>query len=119
MLRTLTLQSGQPETAIPREFRLKALPASPAKFQFRDVTHASGAGRLALGRGAAWGDFDNAGREDILVGSERAPFVCFVTSAAELLKMFQPRWASSIPWDRAVTLLSSSTMTTTALRTFF
>jgi hypothetical protein len=77
MLRTLTLQSGQPETAIPKEFRLKALPASPAKFRFRDVTRASGAGRLALGRGAAWGDFDNDGREDILVGAERAPFCLF------------------------------------------
>ncbi|PYX44792.1 MAG: hypothetical protein DMG79_20360, partial [Acidobacteria bacterium] len=77
MLRTLTLQSGQPETTIPQQFRLKSLPASPARFQFRDVTHAAGVGRLALGRGAAWGDFDNDGREDILVGAERAPFCLF------------------------------------------
>jgi hypothetical protein len=32
---------------------------------------------MALGRGASWGDFDNDGREDILVGAERAPFCLF------------------------------------------
>jgi hypothetical protein len=74
MLRTLTLHAGQPENTIPKEFRLKIPPVSPSTFQFRDVTDAAGAGRLALGRGAAWGDFDNDGLEDILVGAERAPF---------------------------------------------
>jgi hypothetical protein len=74
MLHVLTLHAGQPETTIPKEFRLKIPPPSPSTFQFRDVTEASGAGRLALGRGAAWGDFDNDGREDVLVGAERAPF---------------------------------------------
>jgi hypothetical protein len=74
MLRALTLHAGQPESTIPKEFRLKIPPGSPATFQFRNVTDASGTGRLALGRGAAWGDFDNDGREDILVGAERAPF---------------------------------------------
>lgn len=77
MLRTLTLQAGQPETSIPKELRLKVPAASPSTFQFRDVTDSSHAGRLALGRGAAWGDFDNDGREDILVGAERAPFCLF------------------------------------------
>jgi hypothetical protein len=77
MLRTLTLHAGQSETTIPREFRLKVPPGAPSTFQFRDVTDASGTGRLALGRGAAWGDFDNDGREDILVGAERAPFCLF------------------------------------------
>ena len=77
MLRTLTLHAGQPETSIPKEFRLKVPAASPSTFQFRDVTDSSHAGRLALGRGAAWGDFDNDGREDILVGAERAPFCLF------------------------------------------
>ncbi|HKW31635.1 MAG TPA: FG-GAP-like repeat-containing protein [Candidatus Acidoferrum sp.] len=77
MLRTLTLHAGQPETSIPKEFRLEVPATSPSTFQFRDVTDSSHAGRLALGRGAAWGDFDNDGREDILVGAERAPFCLF------------------------------------------
>lgn len=74
MLRTLTLQAGKSESAIPREFRLKVPPGFPSTFPLHDVTEGSGVGRLALGRGAAWGDFDNDGREDILVGAERAPF---------------------------------------------
>lgn len=74
MLRALTLLAGQQEGTIPMEFRLKVPLAAPVTFQFRDVTKNSGTGRLALGRGAAWGDFDNDGREDILVGAERAPF---------------------------------------------
>jgi ASPIC and UnbV/FG-GAP-like repeat len=74
MLRTLTLHSGQAEKTIQESFRLKVPPAAPATFQFSDVTTNSGAGRLALGRGAAWGDFDNDGSDDILVGAERAPF---------------------------------------------
>ncbi len=77
MLRTLTFHAGQPESSIPKEFRLKIPASASSTFQFRDVTDASGAGRLALGRGAAWGDFDNDGHEDILVGSERAPFCLF------------------------------------------
>lgn len=77
MLRTLTLHAGQPENSIPKEFRLKIPAASPSTFRFRDVTDSSHAVRLALGRGAAWGDFDDDGREDILVGAERAPFCLF------------------------------------------
>src|SRR5438270_427786 len=75
--RTLTLHAGQPDSSIPKEFRLKVPPSSPSAFHFRDVTDASGTLRLALGRGAAWGDFDNDGYEDIIVGAERAPFCLF------------------------------------------
>jgi ASPIC/UnbV protein/VCBS repeat protein len=74
ILRALTLHSGQPEKTIQESFRLNVPPAAPATFQFIDVTTISGTGRLALGRGAAWGDFDNDGSDDILVGAERAPF---------------------------------------------
>jgi hypothetical protein len=77
LLRTLTLQAGQPENKIPAEFRLQIPSGDHSTFQFADVTKKSGAERLALGRGASWGDFDNDGREDILVGAERAPFCLF------------------------------------------
>jgi hypothetical protein len=74
MLRALTMMAGRPEESIPAEFRIKMPPATPSPFRFEDVTLASEIGRLALGRGAAWGDFDNDGRDDVLVGAERAPF---------------------------------------------
>jgi hypothetical protein len=77
ILRALTLQAGQPESLIPTEFRLKLPASSSSPFQLRDVTKVCGVGRLGLGRGAAWGDFDNDGNEDILVGAERAPFCLF------------------------------------------
>lgn len=74
MLRALTLLAGRSETTIPVQFRLQVPPVAPANFHLRDVTNIAGVGRTALGRGVAWGDFDNDGREDILVGAERAPF---------------------------------------------
>ena len=74
MLRTLTLMAGKPENSIPAMLRLVVPAGSRASFRLEDVTDVSGTGRVALGRGAAWGDFDNDGREDILVGAERAPF---------------------------------------------
>jgi FG-GAP-like repeat/ASPIC and UnbV len=74
MLRALTMMAGRPEASISSEFRLHMPTSSSSLFHFDDVTIESGTGRLALGRGAAWGDFDNDGREDILVGAERAPF---------------------------------------------
>jgi len=74
MLNVLTILAGQPEKSIPNEFRLTLPPSARSSFRFQDVTAEAGVGRLALGRGAAWGDFDNDGREDILVGAERAPF---------------------------------------------
>ncbi len=77
ILRALTMHAGQPESIIPSEFRLKVPPSAPSPFRFRDVTKTAGAGRLGLGRGAAWADFDNDGYEDILVGAERAPFCLF------------------------------------------
>src|SRR5260370_1945352 len=54
ILRVLTLHAGQPESTIPKEFRLKMPLASPSSFQFRDVTDAAHAGSLALARGASW-----------------------------------------------------------------
>ena len=77
MLRALTLHAGRPEATIPEQFRLKVPQGARSGFRLQDVTQSSGAGRLALGRGASWGDFDNDGREDILVGAERAPFCLF------------------------------------------
>jgi hypothetical protein len=77
ILRALAMHAGQPESVIPSEFRLKVPGAPPSPFQFRDMTKAAGTGRLGLGRGAAWADFDNDGHEDILVGAERAPFCLF------------------------------------------
>lgn len=74
MLNVLMILAGQPEKSIPNEFRLMMLPSARSSFRFQDVTTEAGVGRLALGRGAAWGDFDNDGRDDILVGAERAPF---------------------------------------------
>lgn len=74
MLNVLTILAGQPQKNIPNEFRLTMLPSARSSFRFQDVTTEAGVGRLALGRGAAWGDFDNDGRDDILVGAERAPF---------------------------------------------
>jgi hypothetical protein len=74
MLRALTMMAGQPEASIPAEFRLSMPSSGASAFHLQDVTDHAGAGALQLGRGAAWGDFDNDGREDILVGAERAPF---------------------------------------------
>jgi len=74
MLRVLTMMAGRPDTTIPSEFRVKMRSSPSSSFHFEDVTIDSGTGRLALGRGGAWGDFDNDGREDVLVGAERAPF---------------------------------------------
>ena len=74
MLRALTMMAGKPEETIPQEFRLKMPPSAPSPFHLEDVTAEAEVGRLQLGRGAAWGDFDNDGREDILVGAERVPF---------------------------------------------
>jgi ASPIC and UnbV/FG-GAP-like repeat len=74
MLRVLTLMSGRPESTIPEQYRTKMPAPAESPFRLQDATDESGTGRLELGRGAAWGDFDNDGREDILVGAERAPF---------------------------------------------
>jgi len=88
MLRALTLHAGQSESKIPEGFRLKVPAGDRAIFQLRDVTKACGAERMALGRGASWGDFDNDGREDILVGCRCARlFVCFAIAAKGHLKM--------------------------------
>jgi len=77
ILRALTLHAGQPESRIPEEFRVRLPEGGLSTFQLADVTKKCGAERFALGRGASWADFDNDGREDILVGAERAPFCLF------------------------------------------
>jgi len=74
MLRVLTIQAKRPDSSIPEEYRLRMPAAAPSPFRFEDMAEEAEVGRLALGRGAAWGDFDNDGRDDILVGAERAPF---------------------------------------------
>jgi hypothetical protein len=74
MLNVLRILAGQPEKSIPKEFRLTMPQSAPSMVRFQDVTDDAGVGQFALGRGAAWGDFDNDGRDDILVGAERAPF---------------------------------------------
>lgn len=95
MLRALKLHAGRPENTIPNSFRLNVSPGAATSFQFRDVTTSSGTGRLALGRGAAWGDFDNDGYDDILVGAERAPFCLLAIAKTALSKMWLETWAWS------------------------
>lgn len=74
LLRTLVLSGGGAEADVLPPYRLHSPPSVPSTVRMRDATDAAGVGRWALGRGVAWGDFDNDGRDDILVAAERAPF---------------------------------------------
>ena len=77
MLRVLTLMAGREETTIPEAHRVTMPPAAPSPVKFQDVTQEAGVSTLALGRGSAWGDFDEDGREDLLDCAHRAPFRLF------------------------------------------
>lgn len=77
MLRILTMLAGKPLSSIPLEYRLVVPPQAPSPIHFVDVTKSAGVQNFALGRGVAWGDFDNDGRDDLLVCAERSPFRLF------------------------------------------
>lgn len=77
MLRVLTLSAHQPESSIPLNCRLTIPPAAPSPVHFSDATRSAGIKDFSLGRGAAWGDYNRDGREDLLVCSERGPFHLF------------------------------------------
>ena len=75
--RALTILARLPEDTIPLDCRIVAAPNAPSPVHFQDVTEAAGVGVYAMGRGAAWGDFDNDGHDDLLVCSERGPFTLY------------------------------------------
>lgn len=77
MLRVLTILANKPLGTIPLQYRLVVQPSAPSPVHFVDVTKAAGVTNFALGRGVAWGDFNNDGRDDLLVCAERAPFKLF------------------------------------------
>ncbi len=77
MLRTLTILGQHPINSIPLDCALAtpAFPSSPVHFV--DVAKEAGVDLDAMGRGAAWGDYDNDGRDDLLVCSERGHFTLY------------------------------------------
>ena len=77
LLRTLTILTHRPEDSIPLDCRLVVPTVPPSPVHFEDVTEAAGVSLVSMGRGAAWGDFDGDGRDDLLVCSERGPFTLF------------------------------------------
>ncbi|MGH9354335.1 MAG: FG-GAP-like repeat-containing protein, partial [Terriglobia bacterium] len=97
MLRVLTILAGKPQVTIPLEDRLAVQPSARSPVHFVDVTKSAGVENFALGRGAAWGDFDNDGRDDLLVCAERSPFRLFrnlgngkFAEVAEEMGLFDP-----------------------------
>lgn len=77
MLRSQTIMAGLPESTIPSKFRLHVPLSAPSPIHFIDVTQEAGVENFALGRGVAWGDFDQDGYDDLFVCAERAPFRLF------------------------------------------
>ncbi len=77
MLRTLTLLAQRPLESIPMDCQLVTPPLHPSPVHFQEVGEAAGVSLVSMGRGAAWGDFDGDGRDDLLVCSERGPFTLF------------------------------------------
>jgi hypothetical protein len=77
LLRTLTILAQHPLSSIPLDCALVTPPLQPSPVHFQDVGEAAGVNLDAMGRGAAWGDFDNDGRDDLLVCSERGPFTLY------------------------------------------
>jgi hypothetical protein len=77
MLRSQTIMAGLSESTIPFQYRLHVPPATPSPVHFVDVTQKAGVENFALGRGVAWGDFDQDGYDDLFVCAERAPFRLF------------------------------------------
>ena len=91
MLYVLTVAAGRSPATIPPAFRLPIPRVHPSPVRFVDVTAEAGVGRLGLGRGAAWADFDGDGREDILAAAERGPFCLFQQRASGRFADIAPR----------------------------
>jgi hypothetical protein len=95
-----------------RLFRNELLPSG--KLQFTDVTGQAGVGQIGYGMGAAVGDYDNDGYQDLYV-TNFGRNISITTTATELSPTSRARQASARPGGPAVR--PSSTTTATASST--